>query len=272
MAPPDVEIILLKQLASCLAVPMFVTNPVGDLIYFNESYELVIGHRFDEMGPMGIDEWPSLLQMTDELGAPLKDEARAVPAALATRALAHRRYWLRTPDGQRREIEGTGIPLIGEHGRLLGALGLFWDLGADPLPGPPGEAHAGQHEVEVILMRRLASYLAVPIFIVDAIGGLLYFNRAAEPILGARFADIAAEPILELYAAFQPSEEDGTPIEHEEHPLWSARLERKPAHRNLLIRGLDGVQRGIEIAAIPLVGQSERMLGVAAFFWERTES
>ena len=35
----DVEIILMRQFASYLALPIFVVDPKGDLIYFNEPAE-----------------------------------------------------------------------------------------------------------------------------------------------------------------------------------------------------------------------------------------
>jgi PAS domain-containing protein len=270
MAQPDVEIILLKQLASCLAMPMFVINPDGDLLYFNESAEPLLGLRFDELvGNIGLDEWPALLRMTDERGGPIKEEARALPAALTTRAPVYRRVWLQGRDGERRSLQVTGIPLIAHDGRLLGALGLFWEDGAHPLEGLACEKCNGQQEVEVILMKSLASYLAVPIFLVDQDGELLYFNEAAEAILGRRFKEVASSPIMELYSAIQPRNEEGVPIEPEDHPLWSARLRLEPAHGRLLIQGYDAVQRRIEVSAIPLVGQSDRMLGAVGFFWEQ---
>lgn len=269
MAEPDVEIILLKQLASCLAMPMFVAGPEGDLLYFNESAEPLLGRRFDEMGSIGLDDWPALLLMTDEHGGPIKEEARPLPAALSTRAPVYRRIWLHGRDGERRSLQVTGIPLIARDGRLLGALGLFWEDGAHPLEGQACEKCVGQQEVEVILMRRLASYLAIPIFLVDQDGELLYFNEAAEPILGRPFKEVASSPIMDLYSAVQPRDEAGVPIEPEDHPLWSARLRREPAHGHLLIQGYDDVQRQIEVSAIPLVGQSDRMLGAVGFFWEQ---
>ena len=42
-----------------------------------------------------------------------------------------------------------------------------------------------QQPIETILMRQLASYLSVPIVVVDRDGTMLFFNEAAERILGA---------------------------------------------------------------------------------------
>ena len=44
-----------------------------------------------------------------------------------------------------------------------------------------------QKEIEVILTRQLATYLAMPIFVIDTQGTLLFYNESAEAILGRRF-------------------------------------------------------------------------------------
>ena len=44
-----------------------------------------------------------------------------------------------------------------------------------------------QRAIELILMRQLASYLAMPIMLFDPAGHLLLYNEPAEPILGRRF-------------------------------------------------------------------------------------
>ena len=46
-----------------------------------------------------------------------------------------------------------------------------------------------QHDVEMIVLKQVASYLAMPIFLVDLKGNLLYFHEPAEAILGRRYDD-----------------------------------------------------------------------------------
>ena len=38
------------------------------------------------------------------------------------------------------------------------------------------------------------------------------------------------------------------------------------------MRGLDGVPHRLEETAIPLIGQSRRLLGAVGFFWELEDS
>jgi PAS domain-containing protein len=271
----DVEIILLKQLASYLAMPIFVIGPEGELVFFNESAESILGRRFDETGEMDREEWSDLLQASDAAGLPVPEGERPLLAALDRREPAHRHFWLRGLDGVRREIEGTAIPLEGQGQRDLGALAFFWEPGAGGLGDGSGEiasVSSRPYEVETILSRRLASTLAMPIFIVDANGHLLYFNEAAEPILGHRFDAFIEKHRDEVYATYTPTCEDGSPMKPEDHPLTIARVSHQPAHRRFWIRGFDGRQCRIEGTAVPLVGQSGRMLGALGFFWEIGQS
>jgi hypothetical protein len=44
------------------------------------------------------------------------------------------------------------------------------------------------------LARQLAGYLSVPVFLVDPLGNLLFYNEPAEVILGRRFEETGAQP------------------------------------------------------------------------------
>src|SRR5262245_3492359 len=98
-----------------------------------------------------------------------------------------------------------------------------------------------QKAVELILMRQLASYLAMPIFLVDPQGNLLYYNEPAERLLGRRYDETGEMPLAEWSTVFEPTAEDGSPIRPEDLPLTIALQEWRAAHRPLAIRGLDGV-------------------------------
>ena len=125
-----------------------------------------------------------------------------------------------------------------------------------------------QQEIEMILMRQLASYLAMPIFIVDPAGNLLFYNEPAEPILGRRFEETGEMQMHEWLTAFAPTDEQGVLIPDKELPLAIALNERRPVHRLLWIRGLDNVHRHVEATCFPLIGQANRYLGAVAIFWE----
>ena len=125
-----------------------------------------------------------------------------------------------------------------------------------------------QQEVEVILARHLAEHLALPVFIVDPEGNLIFFNEPAEAVLGLRFGDTGLMPASEWSTMFEPVDKAGNPIPPEELPLVIAMTQSHPAHKGFWIRGLDRKLRQIELTAFPLVGQSGRISGAVSIFWE----
>jgi hypothetical protein len=125
-----------------------------------------------------------------------------------------------------------------------------------------------QKEIEVILARHLASYLATPIFLVDPEGNLLYYNEHAEVILGHRFNETGEMPVSEWGTIFQPTNYLGEPLPVDDLPLVMALRHKRPVSGSFWIRGLDNVLRRIEVFAFPLVGQQDRFLGAVAIFWE----
>ena len=122
--------------------------------------------------------------------------------------------------------------------------------------------------IEIILMRELAGHLATPIFVVDSVGDLLFYNDPAERLLGSRFDETGMMPFAEWSTVFTPTDGQGTPIPPDDLPLAVAAKERRPAQGRMWIRGLDGARRQLIVTAIPLQGQWGEHLGAAAIFWE----
>src|SRR5919198_1263985 len=117
-----------------------------------------------------------------------------------------------------------------------------------------------QQPIELILVRHLASRLAVPVF-------LVYFNEPAEGVLGRRFEEIQAMPFEEWTTAFAPASGPRR-LAVEELPLVIALRQRVPAHRRFEITGGDAVKRSIEVSAFPITTPPERLIGAVAMFWE----
>jgi PAS domain-containing protein len=62
MGSYEIEIILNRQLADCLSIPVFITDTAGDLIFYNEPAEQILGKRFEEKcrrknGPPPSNRW-----------------------------------------------------------------------------------------------------------------------------------------------------------------------------------------------------------------------
>lgn len=121
------EMILIRQLAGHLALPVFLVDPDGTLIFYNEGAEQVLGRRFDETGEMAALEWAAVFVPRDERGETLAPEALPLNIALREKRPAHRRFEIRGLDGVLRHIETTAIPVISLDGRLHGAVAMFWE-------------------------------------------------------------------------------------------------------------------------------------------------
>jgi len=122
--------------------------------------------------------------------------------------------------------------------------------------------------IQIILMRQLAGYLSVPMFLVGPNGDLLFYNEPAETILGRRFDETGAMSAKEWSAAFTPEDSDGNAIPPEDVPLMITITRKRAAYNRFFIRGLDGVRRHVEVASIPIAGLDGDFLGGAALFWE----
>ena len=126
MPQRDVGLILMRQLASGLAVPMLLADENGDLLFFNEAAETLLGQRFDDVGELQLEERQAIFAFRDDQGAPLGVEQTPLVVALRERRPVHRRVWMRGFDGADNEVEVTGFPLLGGGGHLIGGVVMFW--------------------------------------------------------------------------------------------------------------------------------------------------
>jgi PAS domain-containing protein len=128
---------------------------------------------------------------------------------------------------------------------------------------------AQQQEIETILARQLASYLSTPVFLVGRDGTLLFYNEAAEGILGRRFSETGALGVDDWSTAWHPRDAEGNEIAPDRLPLVIAMRERHPAASDFWITGHDGVRRHIDVHAFPLMGIAGGFVGAVALFWEK---
>jgi hypothetical protein len=55
----------------------------------------------------------------------------------------------------------------------------------------------------------------------------------------------------------------------ERTPGGIARRERRPAHRDLCLTGLDGVVHDISATSFPLMATPDELVGIFSIFWKR---
>lgn len=124
----------------------------------------------------------------------------------------------------------------------------------------------------LILARELASNLATPMFLLDAQGTLVYYNDAAEQLIGRPFAELGEIPSEEFGKVLHLLDADGAPLRRRDTPAGIALFHRKPAHRRLSATGYDGERRLVDVTAYPLFGREDDMHGVVNVFWQASET
>ena len=122
--------------------------------------------------------------------------------------------------------------------------------------------------IELILVRHLASRLTIPTLLTDVEGTLVFYNEAAEPLLGRRFDEAGEMPFDEWTSVYSVRDKSGQLVRSEEIPLVHALRSRRPIHVRMEITGLDGTPMMLEVSAFPLMGQGDQRLGAVTLFWE----
>lgn len=120
----------------------------------------------------------------------------------------------------------------------------------------------------MILARELASNLATPMFLIDGEGTLVFFNEAAELLLGKRYAEVGGITANEFGTMLDLAHPDGTPMRRRDSPAGVAFYRRQPAHRTVLATTLGGKRELFEVTAYPLFGRVGEMHGVLTVFWQ----
>jgi PAS domain-containing protein len=123
-----IQIILTRQLAGYLSVPVFLVDPKGDLLFYNEPAEAILGQRFEETGAMPAAAWSSAFTPVDDRGQPVRPEDLPLMVALARQRPAYKRFYIQGMNGVRRQIEVAAIPILGLQREFLGAAALFWEI------------------------------------------------------------------------------------------------------------------------------------------------
>jgi PAS domain-containing protein len=131
------------------------------------------------------------------------------------------------------------------------------------------QENVAHRPLELILARNLLTNISIPAFLADSRGGVVFYNEAAESLLGMPFQHARNMDPEEWRARFGPFDGARERIPFEEEPLTIALREARPVHVPLYIRSADGEVHHIEVSAFPLT-TNEETTGVIGIFW-RTE-
>lgn len=132
--------------------------------------------------------------------------------------------------------------------------------------GLPVETRRHKHLV-LILAREFASNLATPTLLADDQGTLIFYNEAAEEVVGMPFAEAGEIPIDDWTARFEPRTAEGVLIPPELRPARIALDQRRAAHEQYRATSADGVELEVAVTAFPLFAHGDEFVGIVAIFW-----
>jgi PAS domain-containing protein len=123
----NLVLIMARDFASRLATAVFLVDPEGTLIYYNEGAERILGRPYEEGRSMSAAEWSTAFSPVDDDGRPLPLEELPLGVTLRIREPAHRELTILGADGTTRAIEVTAIPLFAHADQFVGAVAVFWE-------------------------------------------------------------------------------------------------------------------------------------------------
>jgi len=127
-SPKPIQIILARQLASSLAMPILLVDMEGKLIFYNEPAEVILGQRFEETGEIARETWGTLFALADEERTLIALKDRPTMLALSEHRPFSRTVWMQCGNREWRHVSITAFPLIGEEKQFLGAQMIFWEV------------------------------------------------------------------------------------------------------------------------------------------------
>ncbi|HSB92274.1 MAG TPA: PAS domain-containing protein [Flavitalea sp.] len=122
----SIELILARQLAECLAMPVFLTDTEGNLLFYNEPAEAILGKRYEDTGEMQVNEWGTIFHNKDDAGNPIPPEELPLVKTLHNKLPYHKTFWIDSLQGKSERISVTSYPIIGRAENFLGAVAIFW--------------------------------------------------------------------------------------------------------------------------------------------------
>ena len=121
-----IELILSRQLADCLNMPVFLTDTMGNLLFYNEPAEDILGKRFEDTGEIHADEWGAVFKNKDDAGNPILPEEHPLVKTLLNHLPCHKTFWIESLQGKAERISVTSYPIIGRAKIFLGVIAIFW--------------------------------------------------------------------------------------------------------------------------------------------------
>ena len=121
-----IALILARDLAANVASAMLLVDADGDLVFFNEPAERILGRPFAE-AQMSRAELAKTFKPVDPSGAPIPLADLPLSAAFRDGVPTHGHLRIEAVDGRAHDLEVVAVPLYATRDQLVGGLAVFWE-------------------------------------------------------------------------------------------------------------------------------------------------
>jgi PAS domain-containing protein len=120
----------------------------------------------------------------------------------------------------------------------------------------------------LIRAKHLAESVTLPMFLADADGNLIFYNEAAEALVGRPFVDSGAISAIEWQQMFNVRDRADAPFPLESMPGWITVQGARPAMGHIRFTSADRTEHFAAVCAFPLFTEQTRFEGALLLFWE----
>jgi PAS domain-containing protein len=124
----SLALIRAREVATNLSLPIAVLDADGEIVFYNEAVEAILGNTFEATGELSSAQWAAAFCPEREDGTPIPLHELPGGVALVERRPHHVDLFYTGVDGVRRNVALTGFPLVGREGELFGAFTIFWHI------------------------------------------------------------------------------------------------------------------------------------------------
>ena len=125
-AQRHIALILARDLAANLAAAILLVDAEGNLVFFNEPAERILGRPYAE-AQMSSAELAKTFKPVDEYGEPIPLQDLPLSQAFRSGIPSHGHLRIEAVDGRTRDLEVVALPLRVEGDELVGGLAMFWE-------------------------------------------------------------------------------------------------------------------------------------------------
>jgi PAS domain-containing protein len=127
----NLVLILARAFAAQLATAVFLLDPEGTVIYYNEAAEELTRRPFIEGAGETVDEWIVRRRPRDEEGLELPIQDLPLGTTMLKQEPAHGIVTIRTEDGVDRLVETASFPLFAHTEDFVGSFSVVWPIEED---------------------------------------------------------------------------------------------------------------------------------------------